>query len=199
MWAKSRAAIRDFASKEAGVTAIEFAVLGPIFLGVVLAIFQGMLAQYWITSLDRAVQKFAEELRGGSDILIDNAASSVMLKLCPNLAAGMDCGSLQVTLEVQNSCATDGQCWNSKYSDFSKGVRNPPTFSRSGSFNIVSTFNVGVNGESQYLAVFYPLPAMSTLWNRRPTVRVNGVPAWGILSTAMWINDPSVGVFGAIP
>ena len=188
-------------ANDQGVASVEYAFVVMPFIGLVVAIFQAYMAQTYIAYLDRAVQKFAGELRSGSLILKDvnsRAAIENLLstRLCPQIPVllGMDCSKLQVQLFIGANCATAGttSCWQNQYADFTHAIRKPPMFMAS---PLTPVFNVGGAGDSQYLTVFYPLPMMSPLWDNTSTAIFNNQPVHGLLSTAAWINDPSVGVF----
>ena len=177
---------------EQGLATLEFALVAPPFMALVVAIIQSIASQMYVASFDGSVQKFAEELRSGSSLLKDFSSESLIkAKLCPQLPPGFVCANVQVQLFVRTDCRTTS-CWQNKYSDYAHGVRMPPTYVSSPA---TPTFTLGAAGDSQYLTVFYPLPMMSPIWDNASTVIFNGQPMHGLLSTAMWINDPSVGVF----
>lgn len=191
--------IRDFSGDHSGVATLEFALIATPFVAMVIAIIESLFTQYQISSLDHAVQKYASELRSGIEIIGINSSlstaqqvSGVQSKIGARLPASFDPNKLQIRLVSHATCSAADQCWVSEYRNYQTGVRNPPTFDTSGA----TPFNIGDAGDSAYLTVYYPLPAMSSLWNTAPTAFVNGEKVYGILSTAMWINDPSVGVFG---
>jgi hypothetical protein len=188
-------------SSDQGVASVEYAFVVMPFIGLVVAIFQAYMAQTYITYLDRAVQKFAAELRSGSVILKDvNTRASVesllSTRLCPQIPVllGIDCSKLQVQLFIGANCATAGttSCWQTQYADFTRAIRKPPVYLET---PLTPVFNVGVAGDSQYLTVFYPLAMMSPLWDKTSSAIFRTERVHGLLSTAVWINDPSVGVF----
>ena len=191
---------------------IEFAFVIYPFLGICIAILQVSLAQYYVSALDRATQSFAAQLRSGAVVLRDQSAANIIdNNLCPLLPLGLQCASLQVQLINNSTCQTTAGCWRTAYTglggNFPKAIRNAPAFASP------SVFTIGVAGDSQYLMVFYPQPAMSPIWDKAYTTQIISAPCTnaalisgtcsgavsapihGLLSTAMWINDPSVGVF----
>jgi Flp pilus assembly protein TadG len=192
-----QSALRKFPSDQGGSPAVEFAIVAPFFIGIIVAIFESLLAQYHISSLDWAVQKFAADMRSGAVMASDGAtnitAAQIRDRIGPLLPGGMDASKLQIKLVNNTRCGAAIKCWQSQYSNYGNGVRQAPAFDSSSSLE----FNLGIAGDSQYLTVYYPLPAMSSLWAGAPTATVNGEKVFGILSTAMWINDPSVNIFRA--
>jgi hypothetical protein len=99
-----------------------------------------------------------------------------------------------VELFRATNCTTDGACWDSQYTNSNKAVRKIPTF------NIATpsigggarTFDIAAAGQSQYLAVYYPIPSISNYVKGAPTSYVDGSKGFGIVTTAMWVVDPSV-------
>ena len=205
MWrSKSRSPLRhksihELSRDHSGVATLEFALIAVPFLGLLVAIIESLVTQYHVTALDHAVQKYASELRSGAEIIGINSSLTraqqvydIQTKLAARLPSSFDPNKLQIRLVSYSTCSAAVGCWASEYSNYPAAVRHPPMFITSDTI----PFNVGNAGDSAYLTVYYPLPAMSAIWSSAPTVMVNGEKAFGILSTAMWINDPSVGVFG---
>ena len=190
---------KGFVRDERGVASIEFAYVAGPYFALVAAIFQAFLEQMYVSYLDRAVQQLAAELRTGTTILASvntqaTLQAALSSKLCPTpkVFAGFDCTRIQAQLFSTTKCSannTSTSCWSSQYSNFTRAVRVTPAFASSPSYS------VGVAGDSQYLTVYYPYPRMSAIWDNAPTAVVNGQNVHGLLSTAMWTNDPSVGVF----
>ena len=189
--------IRSFTA-DRGIMSVEFAVVGVPLIGMLLAVIETQLERLYLVHLDRAVQRFANDIRSGNILLANNNSktlleSTLSANLCPSIKIipGFNCANLQAQLFRNTACKSAGatSCWNSQYANFQRAVRNAPVFSST------PTFTIGAGGDSQYLTVYYPFPRINRLWNTTPTATVNGVEVYGLLSTAMWINDPSVGVY----
>ena len=195
------ARLRGF-SNDDGVAAVEFSLIALPFVALVAAIFQSFLAQVYISYLDRAVQRFAAELRSGISITKDVNTRDLMQvaikdRLCPQIPPlmGLDCTKMQVHLFKGANCSqvSVASCWADMYSDPDRAVRKPVTYVAQ---PLLTTFEYGAAGDSQYLVVFYPLPMFSPIWDTAPGMLLDdGTKVRGLLSTATWINDPSVGVF----
>jgi len=191
--------IRAFAADSAGVSAIEFAVLAPVFFTLVVLVLQTMLLHYYTNCLDGAVRNFVAEVRSGQFVLkspndTSIPVSDIRAKLALHLPAGLSADKMGVELFRATNCTTDGACWDSQYTNSNKAVRKIPTF------NIATpsigggarTFDIAAAGQSQYLAVYYPIPSISNYVKGAPTSYVDGSKGFGIVTTAMWVVDPSV-------
>ena len=189
MWRFARM-FRRFSNEQTGVIAVEFAMIAVPFIGMIVIILESFLLYHQANRLDRATQSLASDLRSGKKILKDLTAESARSALCPMVTPMVSCSSIQVRLYDSPTCKTDGTCWRSYYADFAQATRRKELPSG-------DSFTIGAAGSSQYLVVYYPSPIMSKLWDTRSVDGVDGAgkPMHGIYSTAMWINDPSVGVF----
>ena len=216
--------VRAFASDQTGVAAIEFSFLAWPFFGVVLMILNSFVFQYFRNSLDGAVSNLASDIRSGSFILKDVTVSASALRgggvsisvsalrarLQSYLPVGMDANYVLIESFARTNCSTNGGCWDDAYSNLTNGVRKSPTFNVnstlsnlqiSGSSSGAPALQFGAAGASQYLIVYYPMSPFSTIFTgsgmivQPPTAVVGGKRVYGLVSAAMWINDPSVGVF----
>ena len=214
--------IRAFFRDRSGVASIEFAIVAWPFFGVVLMIVNTFMVHYFRTSLDSAVQNLAADLRSGGSIILKDfavtksgvvliSADAVKARLQANLPAGMDASKIVIEVFTRANCRTNGDCWIEAYADMAKGLRKIPTFDAnaarsnlgiSGSSAGSQAVEFGKAGDSQYLVVYYPMPAFSMMFAKKdavilPPTSVTGssTTVFGLVSTAMWINDPSVGIF----
>ena len=204
------------------MASIEYAVVAWPFFGVILMIVNTFMVHYFRTSLDSAVQNLAADLRSGGSIILKDfsvtqsgvvkvSAAAVKARLQTNLPAGMDASKIVIEVFTRTNCKTNGDCWSDAYADMPKGLRKTPTFNSnsaqsnlgiSGSSAGSQAVQFGNAGDSQYLVVYYPMPAFSMMFAKKdgailPPTSVTGstTKVFGLVSTAMWINDPSVGVF----
>ena len=192
--------IRAFAGDSTGMAAVEFAVLAPVFITLVVLVLQTLLLHYYTNCLDGAVRNFVSEIRSGQFVLknsggVSIVADDIRTRLALNLPAGMSASKLEIELFSATNCTTNGACWDSKYANVNKAVRKVPSFStaaRGTSMGGGQSFQVASAGQSQYLAVYYPIPSINSLVTGAPTAFVEGGKAFGIVTTAMWVADPSV-------
>ena len=221
--------VQAFARDRTGVVAIEFAMLSWLFFGIVLIIFNTLIVSYFRSSLDRAVQNLAFDLRSGGEFNLVEAKQTATVRnktkitvdvavlrdrLSTFFPAGMDANKVMIEVFTRSNCATDGKCWDDAYSDPVKAFRKTPTFNEdptlsflgaTGSSSGSRAVQFGAAGDSQYLVVYYPMPALSIMFAMKdeviePPTKLVGPSdppkrVFGLVSTAMWINDPSVGVF----
>jgi hypothetical protein len=166
---------------------------------LVIAAMVAIVRPVWALAMVITMYALEQLLQSGGGIflsipaLTNITAAQIRDRIGPLLVGGMDASKLQVKLRNNTGCGAAPRCWQSEYSNYANGVRRTPAFYSSAN----PEFNMGVAGDSQYLTVYYPLPAFSSIWSSAPTATVNGERVFGILSTAMWINDPSVSVFRA--
>lgn len=192
--------IRAFASDSTGVAAIEFAVVGPVFFTLVCGVLQTLVLHYYTNCLDGAVRNFVAEIRSGQFVLKSASGanipvSDIRAKLALHLPAGMSADKMGVELFLAPNCTTNGACWDSQYADPNKAVRKVPTFNittPSMGGGTTRTFEIAAAGQSQYLAVYYPIPSLNSFVRGAPTAYVDGSKGFGIVTTAMWVVDPSV-------
>jgi len=192
--------LRAFASDRAGVAAIEFSVLAIPFITGICMVLQTLVVHYYTNCLDGAVRNFVAEVRSGQFVLKTQAGANITVddirsRLALNLPVGMSASLLEIELFAASTCVTNGACWASMYSDPNKAIRKVPSFSataRNTSMSGAQSFKIGGAGQSQYLAAYYPIPSITSFLNGAPTAVVGGSKAYGIITTAMWINDPSV-------
>ena len=195
--------IRAFADDSTGVAAIEFAVLAPVFFTLVVLVLQTMLLHYFTNCLDGAVRNFVAEVRSGQFVLKSSTGTNILAndirtKLAVHLPAGMSASKIEIELFLASNCTTNGGCWDSQYAIVNKAVRNVPSFSTAARKTSMAgggssqQFNIAAAGQSQYLAVYYPIPSINSYVTGAPTAYVEGGQAFGIVTTAMWVVDPSV-------
>lgn len=120
--ARLRSLVRD----NSGVTALEFAMIGPIFLLLILAVMENGLTLWSQSVLDNATRDAARLLQTGQ---AQSGGTSFPTKLCNEISGLMSCSSLKY--RVQNA---------------STFARISPTIS--GSLTGFSTYPTAVTGGS---------------------------------------------------
>ena len=133
--------------------------------------------------------------------------------------AGMDANEVLIEVFTRNTCKTNYACWDDAYEVVAKAQRKSPKFNvvssnsylgatgstgPSGGNPASRAVQLGAAGDSQYLVAYYPMSPISTMFTSKdavilPPTLLEGSSTerrvFGLVSTAMWINDPSVGVF----
>ncbi len=168
--------IRD----ETGSTAVEFALVGMMFLSVIL--FTMIVAEilYFGQKLDFATEQASRQVIVGKaqTQATPPTLADFTQALCGKLPAAMSCSDVIVNLYVVPKATAPGYYAYVK-SDQS-GLTLPALTPGSGQFTL------GSQGDYQYLQVIYPitfLPSFMTAWLDAST-KYNGKPAYLIISTA---------------
>jgi Flp pilus assembly protein TadG len=145
--AKLRRLGRRLASDEAGSQAVEFALVFPIFLGVVLATLQAgsiFLAKAYFESGAEAAARIVLTNQTGS-----LTAAQFQTEICNQLTALFNCGQVTVELEPLPAGTTNLTALL-------------PTFDSKGNLVGTPTVDVGANagasGTDMLLVVMYPWP-----------------------------------------
>ncbi|GJD63803.1 TadE/TadG family type IV pilus assembly protein [Methylobacterium frigidaeris] len=168
--------IRD----EKGSTAVEFALVGMMFIAALVGTMIVAQILYFGQKLDYATEQASRQvLVGTAQKQQTNPVSlaSFTRELCGYLPAAMSCGDLIVNLYVVDA-------GNPGYRAYARndmsGLALPPLKPGSGQFTL------GSQGKYQYLQVIYPvtlLPAFMTGW-LDTTTTYKGKAAYLVISTA---------------
>jgi Flp pilus assembly protein TadG len=167
--------IRD----EKGSTTVEFALVGMLFISIIL--FTMFVAQilYFGQKLDFATEEASRQIIVGNSQKQSPPASLATFTqaLCGNLPAAMSCSDVIVNLYVVPRSGAGYYAYAK--SDLS-GLKLPALTSGTGQFTL------GGQGDYQYLQVIYPvtiLPSFMTSW-LDASATYNGKAAYLITSTA---------------
>jgi Flp pilus assembly protein TadG len=133
-----------FAGAREGATAVEFALIAPVFIATLFAIIQTTLYLFAQQTLQTAA------VQAGRMIMTGSAQSSGLTQtqfandVCPLVSALMTCSNLLIN--VQN------------YSSFSSASTTAPTlYNGSGQVN-TGSYNLGTQGEIMVIQIAYPWP-----------------------------------------
>ena len=85
----------------AGTVALEFALIGTSFFGLLLFVFELGFILYAQTALDFAVKEAARQMQTGQQTIADGASQSSFQSavLCPYLGGLLSCSNVVVTLQ----------------------------------------------------------------------------------------------------
>ncbi len=122
-------------SARAGTTAVEFAIIGPAFLGLLLFVFELGFLLYAQTALDYAVKQAARQMQTGQQTIANGAAQTLFVDqvLCPMLSNFLSCANVVVTLQPVTTLQTP--------------IAPAPA--------LTGTVNPGVRGSLQLLHAYY--------------------------------------------
>jgi Flp pilus assembly protein TadG len=117
--------LRRFATEARSNTALEFAIIGPVFFLFIFGIFMISIAQFWQMTLDDAVRN---AVRGVADNTITTGPQFVAAVCGEFGAAAPNCNSTTVQYDVQTGT--------------SFAAITPATFNAQGSLSSATEFNV---------------------------------------------------------
>jgi len=119
----------------AGTVALEFALIGSAFLGLLIFVFELGFLLYAQTALDFGVKEAARQMQTGQQTIANGASQALFLTqvLCPALGALLLCSGVVVSLQPVSTFQT---------------ATNPPPLS-------TATINPGVTGGLMLLQAYY--------------------------------------------
>lgn len=165
---------RRFLRDEAGVTAVEFGLLAPIFFGFVFMIAQVGLYFYNSAALSSATNAAARQIMTGAIANTANMTAATFRSnvLCPLLPGSMSCNNI---------------------------ITNVFTVPANGSFygipapsmdNNLTSFCIGQPGSYVVLQVFYAMPVLGIPSMLPHAAIYNGTPSIYINATSVFANEP---------
>jgi len=130
---------------EAGSVAVEFALIAPIFLALLIAIIETALVFFSQQVLQTAVNQSARQIMTGQAQTQQLTAAQFAKAVCGNLTAMFNCTNLYVNVQ--------------KFASFSTvSMLNPP---QNGSLNNSSmNYSPGVGGDIEVVQLFYLWPTL---------------------------------------
>ena len=180
--------IRAYMRSERGVTAVEFAMLAPAFLGLTFMILQLGLYEMYSASLTYATQNAARQIMIGNVANTNNINMTNFMNtfVCPKLPPLMLCSQIvvnSVTLSSQSSPNGDSSWWSLMNAQ-KTGLAPPPMN------NTQTSFCIGGTGSIVALEMYYAMPTISFPFFSTPSSTFNGYPVIWIVSTAAFRNEP---------
>ena len=176
--------VLDFLRDIKGSAAVEFAIVGSLFITALL--FTMVVAQllYFNQQLDFATEQASRQIIVGRAQSQTPPASlaSFTTALCESLPAAMACEDVIVNLYVVPKAGQPSGYYSYVKSDMS-GLKLPAL--------AAGQFNLGTRGDYQYLQVIYPVtfvPALLTEWVGSGTT-YKGKAAYLLVSTAAFRNE----------
>ena len=88
-----------FKRSTGAVAAIEFAMLAPIFIFLLLFIFEFAFDLMWQSTLDTALDLAARKVQTGNAKTAQNGTDFINTYMCPNLLGLVSCGSVYVKIQ----------------------------------------------------------------------------------------------------
>jgi Flp pilus assembly protein TadG len=137
---------RAFLADRKGATAVEFALIGPPFIALLLAIIQTFLVFFAQQLLEQVVNQSSRAILTGQAQAQNMNQTQFASAVCSNVVILFDCSKLMIDVQVAGSWASAGT-----------GLPNL-TFDGSGNVTNVWKFNPGSQGDIVVVRVMYQWP-----------------------------------------
>lgn len=163
---------RRLARNSDGAALIEFAILGPAFLGLLVAILQTGVVFLFQQTLQTATTQTARLIMTGQAQTQNMSEATFLQNVCSAAGAVFDCANLSANIQT--------------FSSFS-GVQmtNPVS---GGTFNSPSNYSLGGPGDIVLVQIFYQLPVVTAPLGFTMANTSNGNAL--IVATAVFRNEP---------
>lgn len=92
-----------FKRSDDGATAVEFAIIAPVFMFIVMAIIEVSLIFFATVNLDGAATEAARRIRTGQSQSSGNALTDFTTTMCTQLDTMFDCDFVQTDVRVMSS------------------------------------------------------------------------------------------------
>ena len=185
---------RDFARRQDGGPASEFALIMPLFAGLVFVIAQLGLYFYYSASLFYATQTAARQIMTGSVANQSLTASQFQTTiLCPKLPGAMSCSNVVTNIQVVPEAAQPSGFYS--LMNFASTSANSLGYTMTGlqsvpMNNTKTNFCIGSPGAIVAVEVFYAMPVLGLSWLLGAASTYNGRSVIFIDATAAFKNEP---------
>lgn len=173
-----------FRGARSGATAVEFGFVAPLFIMLLIEIFQGGLYVFCYAAIEKATADAARSVMIGSlDSDSATAAGFRSSNVCANLLGGLSCDNVVTSLQstTMNGAGTGyGSFVNSAESALVDVSMN----------NGQNSYCTGAPGTYQYLQVFYAVPVFSPIWTLANSTNWNGRTVVFARASAAFRNEP---------
>ena len=164
--------LRQLARRDNGAALIEFALLGPAFLALLVAILQTGVIFLFQQTLQTATTQTARLIMTGQAQTQKISSSDFLQDVCSAAGNLFDCGKLSANIQT--------------FSSFSSMQMTNPV--GSGTFNAPSTYNLGGPGDIVLVQVFYRLPVVTAPLGSNMAKTRDGNAL--IVATSVFRNEP---------
>jgi len=138
--------VSRFRCARSGATAVEFALIVPIFLATLIAILEVTIFLFAQQTLQTAAMQAGRLFMTGQTQITGTTKSQFQSAICPTIQALFNCNSLMVN--VQN------------YADFSSANASAPTLTYNSQGQVSNTwsYNAGTPGQVMVVQLIYQWP-----------------------------------------
>ncbi|MCJ2035380.1 TadE/TadG family type IV pilus assembly protein [Methylobacterium sp. J-068] len=157
-WSRAQGRVRRFGRTSGGATAVEFALVMPLFMLVFVEILQGGLYIFCYAAIEKATFDASRSVMLGA--LTSAASTSDGFRnsvVCANLIAGLSCTNVVVSLQTTMLTGT-----GTGYSGFVNA--DETGLATVAMDNSQTQYCTGAPGTYGYLQVFYAVPVFSPIW-----------------------------------
>ena len=185
---------RDFVRRQDGGPASEFAMIMPVFVGLVFVIAQLGLYFYYSASLFYVTQEASRQILTGSVANQNLTAAQFRTQiLCPLLPGPMSCNNVVTNISVIPEAAQPGGFYS--LMNFVSTSSNLRGYTMSGLAsvpmnNTKTSYCIGTPGAIVAVEVFYAMPVLGLSWFLGVASTYNGQSVIFINATAAFKNEP---------
>jgi Flp pilus assembly protein TadG len=189
----SRFAATRFGADASAATAVEFAILIPVFAALIYAIAQIGLYFYFSASLYNVTETATRQILVGSVANQGLTAAQYRTQiLCPLLPSEMSCDNVITNIQVAPSQASGGFYSLTNYTPNSQsplgytmtGLVQPPMD------NNKTSYCIGAGGSVVAVQVYYAMPVLGLSWMLSGATQWNGQDVVFIGATSVFMNEP---------
>lgn len=156
-----------FKNAQQGATAVEFALIAPAFIAILIAIFETTQFLYVQANLQAAASNAARLFMTGQAQNSGMSQAQVEAAICPAVQAVVNCGNL--IINVQSSSSASGL-----------STSTPQMYNAQGQLN-AGNYSVGTPGDLMVVMIGYPLPVVTGPLGFMLSGNGNGTAAvWGV-------------------
>jgi Flp pilus assembly protein TadG len=176
-----------FIGERSAVAAIEFAMVSPILILLILETFQLGLYFYTSATLNYATNAAARQIRVGAVAASSETAAQFKANFCSYLSGAMPCANvIQNLYTVPEGISPAG--FYAFLNTSQTGLAPPQTNTA-----IPATFCPGQPGSVIYVQNYYAMPIFSPIWYAVGSQNFNGSVVHFVLATAAFKNEPYQG------
>lgn len=139
--------LRRFRAAQAGATAVEFALIAPVFLALLFAILQTTLFLFAQQTLQNAAVQTGRLFMTGSAQTSGLTQAKLNSDVCPMVSMLFNCANLQINVAAYNSFS-------------SASTAAPSLYNSSGQLQTTGTFSPGTPGTIMVVQLVYPWPVI---------------------------------------
>lgn len=178
-----RAAVARLGGERSGVSAVEFALVVPAFIMLVIETLQLGFYFYTSASLDHATSSAARQILTGAVNQAGLTAAQFRTQvLCPALPGSMSCANVVTNILDVPEATSPGGFY--AYVNASQTGITPPAMD-----NTKTSFCPGSSGSYVYIQVYYAMPVLSPIWTATAT-NWNGSNVHFVSASAAFKNEP---------